>query len=299
MTTTRRRAWIAWIVVCVIWGTTYVALKVALETVPPFLVSGLRCVTAGLLLVVWLAASGQPIPGPSGWPRQAALGFLMLTLGNGGVAWGAQYLSSGITAVLVATSPFWMVAVDAALPGSERVRPVQWLGVAVGFAGLLLLVWPELEGPATSGWAMWAGIIAVQVACLGWSLASAFTRRHRVSTEVFGVAALQLVFGGIFLLVVATVAGEWPALSFTPRTFAGFAYLVVAGSVVAFAAYSYALRHLPVSIVSMYTYINPVIAVLLGTWLLDEPFRWSMLVAVAVILVGVALARGWATRPRA
>ena len=294
----RRRAWLAWIAVCLIWGTTYLAIKVALETIPPFLISGLRCVLGGLLLVVWLRMTGQAVPGPAAWPRLAVLGFLMLTLGNGGVAWGEQYLASGLTAVFIATSPFWMVAIDSALPGGERVRPMQWTGVAVGFAGIVLLVWPELAAADIGGWGVVAGIVALQIACVGWALASAITRRRTVSADVLGVAALQLVFGGVFLLALATLSGEWERLAFTPRTLAAFVYLVVAGSLVAFAAYSYALRHLPVSIVSMYTYVNPVIAVVLGTLLLGEPFRISMLLSVVVILAGIALVRGWGVRAR-
>ncbi len=293
MLTTRSRAWIAWAAVCVIWGTTYLAIKIALETIPPFAISGLRCAIGGALLLGWLVATGRPVPGPRTWPRLSILGFLMLTLGNGGVAWGEQYLPSGLTAVFIATSPFWMVAIDSALPGGERVRPLQWLGVAVGFAGIVLLVWPELTDSPLGGWALVPGIVALQVACIGWALASAITRRRTVSADVLGVAALQLVFGGIFLLAMATLSGEWARFTFTPRTTAAFAYLVLAGSLVAFAAYSYALRHLPVSTVSMYTYVNPVIAVALGTLLLGEPFRPSMLLSVVVILLGIALVRGW------
>jgi drug/metabolite transporter (DMT)-like permease len=299
MTATRRRAWGAWVAVCLIWGTTYLAIKVALETIPPLLISGLRCTIGGFLLLGWVQATRQPLPGKSDWPRLAVLGLLMLTLGNGGVAWGEQYLPSGLTAVFIATSPFWMVAIDSALPGGERVKPGQWLGVAIGFGGIVLLVWPELAMSEFGGWNVVSGIVALQVACIGWAIASAITRRRTVSRDVLGVAALQLIFGGAVLLLLATAAGEWPKLSFNPRTFGAFAYLVIAGSVVAFAAYSYALRHLPVSIVSMYTYVNPLIAVLLGALLLDEPVRLSMLASVIVILFGIALVRGWNSRPRA
>ncbi|HUF47068.1 MAG TPA: EamA family transporter [Vicinamibacterales bacterium] len=292
MPSTPRAAWIAWAAVCLIWGTTYLAIKVALDTIPPFLISGLRCTIGGAVLLAWLAARGQPLPVRAAWPHIALQGFLMLTLGNGGVAWGEQYLASGLTAVLIATSPFWMVAIESAFPGGERVRPQQWLGVAVGFAGIVLLVGPDLSTVSLAGdWHVVAGIVSLQVACIGWAVASSLTRRRTVSRDVLGVAAMQLLFGGVILLAVATASGEWPRLSFTPRTFAALAYLVVAGSIVAFAAYSYALRHLPVSIVSMYTYVNPVIAVALGTLLLGEPFRLSMLVAVAVILAGIALVR--------
>jgi drug/metabolite transporter (DMT)-like permease len=292
MAPTPRAAWIAWAATCLIWGTTYLAIKVALETIPPFLISGLRCTIAGLALVTWLTVRGQPLPVRAVWPHIALQGFLMLTLGNGGVAWGEQYLASGLTAVLIATSPFWMVAIESAFAGGERVRRRQGLGVAVGFAGIVMLVWPDLSSVSIDGdWRVVAGIVALQVACIGWAVASSLTRRRTVSRDVFGVAALQLLFGGVFLLAIATWSDEWVRLSFTARTASALAYLIVAGSIVAFAAYSYALRHLPVAIVSMYTYVNPVIAVALGTLVLGEPFRLSMLVAVAVILAGIALVR--------
>lgn len=287
----RKNAWIAFVAVCVIWGTTYLAIKVALETIPPFLMGGIRYVIGGGVLAVWLLARREVLPPPAEWPRLAALGFLMITLGNGGVVWGEQYLASGLTAVVIATSPFWMVAIDAMLPGADRLGHRQWGGLFIGFCGILVLVWPDLTLGGASGRAVVLGILALQVACIGWSIASAYTRRHAVSRNVLGVAAVQMVFGGIFLLLAGTAAGEWRDLAFSQRTSAALVYLTLAGSVIAFAAYSYALRHLPIATVSLYTYVNPVIAVALGTVLLGEPFRVSMLVAAAAIGVGMLVVR--------
>jgi drug/metabolite transporter (DMT)-like permease len=283
----RKKAWIAWIAVCLIWGTTYLAIKVALETVPPFLMGGLRYVIGGGLLAGWLLARGEEVPPVREWPQLALLGFLMITLGNGGVVWGEQYLASGLTAVVIATSPFWMVAIDAMFPDSDRLRLRQWAGLFIGFCGIVLLVWPDVTLGGANGRMVVFGIIALQVACIGWSIASAYTRRHAVSRNVLGVAAVQMVFGGLFLLVAGSLRGEWPDLSFSSRTTAAMIYLTLAGSVIAFAAYSYALRHLPITIVSLYTYVNPVIAVALGTLLMGESFRVSMLLAAAVIALGM------------
>lgn len=287
----RRNAWIAFAAVCLIWGTTYLAIKVALETIPPFLMGGIRYVIGGGVLVLWLLARRAALPPPAEWPRLAVLGFLMITLGNGGVVWGEQYLASGLTAVVIATSPFWMVAIDAMLPGADRLTLRPWGGLLIGFCGILLLVWPDLTLGGASGRAVVLGILALQVACIGWSIASAYTRRHAVSRNVLGVAAVQMVFGGLFLMLAGTAMGEWHDLTLSPRTAAALAYLTLAGSVVAFAAYSYALRYLPIATVSLYTYVNPVIAVALGTALLGEPFRASMLVAAAVIVIGMFVVR--------
>jgi drug/metabolite transporter (DMT)-like permease len=286
---TKQRAWFAWLVVCVIWGTTYLAIKIALESIPPFLMGGIRYVIAGAILAAWLVATGRPLPLKGSRARLLVLGFFMLTLGNGGVVWGEQYLSSGLTAVIIATTPFWMVGVDAAL-GGDRLHLRQVVGLAVGLAGIVILVWPDLALGGNTRQILW-GILALQIACCGWAIASSYTRRHVVSADVLGAAALQMMFGGGFLVLLGLLVGEWPALSFTPRTTTALVYLILAGSLVAFAAYSYALRHLPVAVVSLYTYINPVIAVALGTLLLGEPFHLSMVVGGAVIAIGIAIVR--------
>ena len=282
-------AWIAWAAVSVIWGTTYLAIKVALETIPPFLISGLRYVIAGGALLLWLKATGRPIPLRSTWPRLAAMGLLMLTVGNGAVSWGEQYLASGLTAVVIATTPFWMVAIDALMPGGSKLSGRQALGLFIGFAGILALVWPELS---LSGGAMvLAGVAALELACVGWAIGSGLSRRQGVSSGVLGTAALQMLFAGVMLLVIATALGEWTALAFSPRSAAALGYLILAGSLVAFAAYSHALRHLPVAVVSLHSYVNPVIALALGALLLGEPFRLSMLIAGGAILTGILIVR--------
>lgn len=286
-----RRAWFAWTAVCLIWGTTYLAIKVALETIPPFLMGGIRYVVGGSILALWLIGRREGLPPVREWSRLALLGFLMIALGNGGVVWAEQYLASGLTAVVIATSPFWMVVIDALFPGAERLALRQWGGLFIGFCGIVLLMWPELSLGGATGRATAMGILSVQIACAGWAVASAYTRRHALSRNVLGVAAVQMFFGGLSMILAGTVAGEWPHLAFSPRTVAALVYLTLAGSVIAFAAYSYALRHLPIASVSLYTYVNPVIAVALGTVLLGEPFRATMLVAAGIIVVGMLIVR--------
>lgn len=286
---TQRRAWIAWIAVCVIWGTTYLGIKVALATIPPFLMGGLRYVAAGVVLAAALASQGRPLPPRSDWGGLAILGFFMFLFGNGGVVWGEQYVPSGLTAVLVGTSPFWMVGIDAMVTRGQQMFVRQWVGMLVGFLGIVLLVWPDITAGGVTGRGFFFGVIALQIACIGWAIGSAYTRRHVTPRDVLGAASLQMLFGGLFMLLAGTALGEWKDLSFTPKTTFALAYLTLLGSVVAFAAYSYALRHLNVAIVSLYTYVNPVIAVALGTILLDEPFHVRMLIAGAIILTGILI----------
>jgi drug/metabolite transporter (DMT)-like permease len=284
---TTRRAWIAWVAVCLIWGTTYLAIKVALETVPPFLLGGLRYVTGGAILAGVLLSRGQRLPAFADWGKLAVLGFFMLLLGNGGVVWGEQVLASGLTAVLIATSPFWMVGIDALWPDGARLRVKQWLGLSIGFAGIVVLVWPDLVSSGASARDFIWGTVAVQIACLGWAIGSSYTRRHVMPGDVLGAAAMQMIFGGMFMLLAGSLIGEWGRIGFNGRTSLAVAYLTLAGSVIAFAAYSYALQHLDLAIVSLYTYVNPVIAVVLGTLMLGEPFGIRMLVAAGIIVVGV------------
>jgi drug/metabolite transporter (DMT)-like permease len=285
----KRLAWIAWITICVVWGTTYVAIKIALATIPPFTMGGIRYVLAGLLLGALAVARGYRLPPASQWGALATLGFLMLLMGNGGVAWGSQYLPSGLVAVLVGTSPFWMTGVDALMRDGRQLFVRQWAGLVVGFIGITTLVWPDISaGQATSG-AFTAGVIAVQLACAGWAIGSSYTRRHVMPGDVFGAAAVQMLAGGVFMGLTGALIGEWNRFSLNGSTALALGYLIVFGSVIGFGAYSYALQHLDVAIVSLYTYINPVIAVALGTLVLGEPFGVRMAVAAAIIAVGILI----------
>jgi drug/metabolite transporter (DMT)-like permease len=284
-----RLAWTAWAAVCVIWGTTYLAIKIALATVPPFLMGGLRYGIGGVILAGLLGLRGHVLP-RSEWRTLAVLALLMLLMGNGGVVWGEQYVSSGLTAILIATSPFWMVSVDAMLTRGRRLHARQWTGLVIGFLGIVLLVWPDLAAARAgrgSVWGFLTGVASVQLACAGWAVGSSYTRRHVMPRDVLGSAAMQMMFGGAYMLLTGTLLGEWHALSFTTRTSLALIYLSLAGSVVAFAAYSYALQHLEIAAVSLYTYVNPIIAVALGTIVLGEPFHVRMLVAGAVIVTGI------------
>ena len=286
-----RLAYIAWVMVCVVWGTTYLGIRIALETIPPMLVGGLRFTVAGALLVVVLRLRGQPLPPPREWSGLAMLGCLMLGIGNGGVVWAEQTVPSGIAAVLVAAQPFWITGVEATLADGERMTRRMLGGLLVGFAGIVILVWPDLtaRGELKSGFVL--GVIATQLACLGWSIGSSSSKRRPAEENAIMASALQMIFGGAGLLVVGTIRGEWSDLGFTPRSLAAELYLVAVGSWAGYSAYIYALKHLPISTVMLYSYINPVIAVLLGTLVLDEPFGARVIIASALVLAGVAIVR--------
>lgn len=293
----RRLAYFAWVMVCLIWGTTYLGIRVSLESMPPALMGGLRWTIAGTLLAIYVRVRGHALPPPSRWGGILLLGFLMLGLGNGGVVVAEQWVPSGLAAVLVACSPFWMAAVEAVLPDGEPLRPKLVAGLLIGFSGILVLVWPDLTLDAGSHRGFLMGVIALQIAAFGWSLGSAYSRRHGRSDNVLGTTACQMLAGGLMMVAVGTIRGEWGVLYFTSRTAVALAYLATVGAIGGYVAYTYALRHLPVSFVSLYAYINPVIAVALGVLFLGEPFDRRMAAAAALVLAGVAVVRWKRTSP--
>ena len=285
----RRLAWLAWIAVCLIWGTTYLGIRVSLETMPPMLMAGLRWTFAGGALAGYMATRGERFPPRSEWGSVLLLGFLMLVLGNGGVVWAEMYVPSGLAAVVVASSPFWMAGVEALRRDGERVTWNTAAGFLVGFSGIVVLIWPELTHGGAEGRNFIYGVIALQIACLGWSFGSSYSKRHRRQANVFSATAAQMLAGGAMMLLLGTARGEWNGLSFSTRSATAFIYLSTIGAIGGFVAYTYALRHLPVSLVSLYAYINPIIAVALGVAVLDEPFTSRMAVAAALVFGGVAI----------
>jgi drug/metabolite transporter (DMT)-like permease len=282
------------VAVCLIWGTTYLGIRIALETIPPLLMAAIRWIVAGGLLIIVLKLRGVRMPERREWPALAVLGILLLGFGNGAVVWAEQTVPSGLTAVLVATSPFWMVSIDALMPDGERLTLRRTLGLVVGFFGIVMLVWPEIR-VGEGGRTFLGGVISAQIACIGWAIGSSYARRrgrgHAKEENVLASAAFEMLFGGVALLAVALLMRETSRLAFSPRTAGALVYLIFVGAIAGFSAYAYALKHLPVATVSLYAYVNPIIAVILGTLVLREPFNARMAAAAAVVLAGMALVR--------
>ena len=287
----RRLAYFAWLAVCIIWGTTYLGIRITLETMSPAPMAALRWLIAGGLLVIYMRLRGEPLPPVSRWGGIVLMGFLLLGIGNGGVVYAEQWVPSGLAAVLVATAPFWMAGVEAAAGSGDRMTARTWVGLLVGFLGIIVLVWPELSLRSTNSRYFLLGVVLLQIASFGWSLGSSYSRRYARNDHVLGTTALQMLAGGIILGLAGLVRGEWSRLAFNGRTTAALLYLATFGAIGGFVAYTYALRHLPVSFVSLYAYINPVIAVALGVLLLGEPFNVRIAVAAALVLVGVGIVR--------
>jgi drug/metabolite transporter (DMT)-like permease len=285
----RKLAYIAWITICVVWGTTYLAIRVALESLPVALLAGMRWTAAGLVLMLLLPAFGEHIPPRRLWRSIAIVGFLMNVLGNGLLVWSQQYVASGLAAVVVAMVPFWSVIVEALSARGERLTRYTLAGVAAGFAGIVVLVWPALTFGGPDGRMFVAGILAMQVGAIAWAIGTSYTKRHSLGATPLASSALQMVFSGTILLLIGTALGEWGRVAFTARTLTAMIYLTLAGSVIGYTAYVYALKYLPVSTVSLYAYVNPIIAVVLGTLVLSEPFSARILIAAALVFCGIAI----------
>ena len=260
------------------------------------LMGGLRWTVAGGLLGAYMLARGERLPRGAGLRSAMLLGFLMLVLGNGGVVWAEMFVPSGLAAVVIASSPFWMAGVEALQPDGERITWNTAIGLLVGFSGIVLLIWPELVHGGPAGRGFLYGMIALQIACLGWSIGSSYSKRHGRDENIFSATAAQMLAGGLMMLMLGTLRGEWGALSFSARTATASVYLATVGAIGGFVAYTYALRHLPVSLVSLYAYINPIIAVALGVAFLGEPFTSRMAIAAALVFAGVAIVRRRQTR---
>jgi drug/metabolite transporter (DMT)-like permease len=256
--------------------------------------AAIRWIAAGSLLTLMLRLRGERLPARREWPSLAILGILLLGFGNGAVVWAEQTVPSGLTAVLVATCPFWMVGIDALMPGGEALTIRRVLGLAIGFGGIVMLVWPEIRFDV-GGRAFLGGVASAQIACVGWAIGSSYARKrgrgHASEENVLATAAFEMLFGGIALLVVSPALHETSRLTFTPRTGGALVYLIFVGAIGGFSAYAYALKHLPVATVSLYAYVNPIIAVVLGTLILSEPFDARMAIAAAVVLAGMVLVR--------
>lgn len=276
-------------VIYVVWGSTYLAIRWAVETLPPFLMGGARFLLAGCLLHVWLRIRGAAAPT---WPqvRDAALsGLLLLLLGNGLVNWAEQHVTSGITALLVGMTPIWFILLNAAMPPRERPDSLTLVGVGLGTVGVTLL---GRHGGDGGGAVHLGGLVAILVAGMSWAAGSLLSRKVRSGADPFMASSLQMVAGGAAQLVVAAMLGEWSAFdpaAVTARSFFSWVYLVVVGSLIAFSTYVWLLRASTPSRVSTYAYVNPVIAVFLGWLLAGEAMTARTLVAAGVIVAAVVV----------
>lgn len=287
----------AFAAVYVIWGSTYLAIRFAIETLPPLLMAGSRFLVAGGVLYAWMRWRGRTRPEGRHWLGATVVGGLLLLGGNGGVVWAEQTVPSGLAALMVATVPLWMVLIDWWRPGGTKPARIVLLGVVVGLAGMVLLVdLEETRGTAVHG----VGALVLILASLSWATGSLYSRRANLPRSPFLATAMEMIMGGALLTTVGLARGELGTFDPTQvsgRSVGAVAYLIVFGSIIAFTAYIWLLRVVSPAKAGTYAYVNPVVAVALGWALADEPVTGRTLIAAAIIIVAVALITSHRARP--
>jgi drug/metabolite transporter (DMT)-like permease len=281
---------LAFACIYVIWGSTYLAIRFAIETIPPLLMAGTRFLTAGILLYAWTLLRGEARRlTRAQWGAAALLGTLFFLGGNGGVSWAEQRVPSGVTALMVATVPFWIVIIDSLRRGGKRPPARVLLGVFAGLAGVALLV---AAGGEVSGAIDPLGAAVIMAATLSWSFGTVLSRHLAHPASHLQSGAIQMLAGGVALCLAGLGAGEAALVrldAVSGRSFLSFLYLTLAGSIVAFSAYNWLLTATTPARVGTYAFVNPVVAVLLGWALAGESVGPTMLIAGGFILVGVIL----------
>jgi drug/metabolite transporter (DMT)-like permease len=288
--------YLALVVVCIVWGTTYLAIRIGVTDIPPFLFSALRQIAAGLLLSLFMITLGkQAFPKKENILHQAIAGFFMISMGNGLVSYAEVHVSSGIAAILGSMLPIWVILINMAVSGDERPTFPILLGLAIGLSGIVLIFGEnlaEFTNPAYT----W-GLISIFAANLGWAGGSIYLKRKNQNTNAFLNAGLQMLFGGIFLLPASAAFDDFNTLVWSENAVYALLYLIVFGSILAYACYSYAIKKLPMTIVSLYAYINPLVAVLLGSLLLNEKFNLRIAFAMMITIAGIYIVnRGYQIR---
>lgn len=294
----RTRIALAFAAVYLVWGSTYLAILYAIETIPPFLMAGTRFLIAGGVLYLWARLTGGARPTKAQWVATALTGILMLAVGNGAVTWSEQRIPSGLAALFVATVALWMVLLEFLRNNGTRPTRLSILGLLLGFGGVALLV-----GPAALSNARDVDVLAALVligASLSWAAGSVYSRvLARPASAALG-SGMQMLAGGIVLAIVGVSSGELGRLdvgTVTTRSILSIVYLIVFGSIVGFTAYSWLLRVCTPAAVATYAYVNPMVAMLLGWLIAGEEFGPRMIVAAAIILSGVALINRASARP--
>jgi drug/metabolite transporter (DMT)-like permease len=286
----------AFAAIYLIWGSTYMAIRVAVAALPPFLLAGSRFLLAGGILAGWLAATRGFHPTARQWRDNALIGVLLLAGGNGMVVWAEQSIPSGITTLVISINPLLFVLGEWALPRGRRPATATFFGVALGLAGLLLLVSPG--GAAAVNPRHCLGII---VACFCWTTGSLYSRYTRDPAEPLAGATMQMLCGSLLMLLIALADGEvahFTLAQVTYRAAAAWLYLVGAGSLVGYSSYVWLLKHSTPARASTCAYVNPIVAVFLGWRLLGEPLTGRTLIASGVIVVGVVIITWQKGRPK-
>lgn len=272
--------------VCIIWGTTYLALRIAVAHFPPLLFTAFRQLIAGAIILgvtFWISKPTRPTFRQL--VHQSVAGFFMISVGNGFVAWAEMYIPSGVAAIICSTMPVAVILMNISIHRDEKPNASVVLGVLLGLLGITLIFSEHLADFAKGEYV--AGIILTFLAVLGWAGASIWIKRKNTESNLYLNAGLQMFTGGLLLLPLSLAFDDYSMISWTAEAVYPFIYLVIFGSLVAYISYSYALRKLPMTIVSLYAYINPLVAVLLGWLVLDEKLNSRISLAFLLTIAGI------------
>lgn len=281
---------LAFAAIYLIWGSTYLGIRIAIESMPPFLMAAGRFLIAGAILLAALKLRGAPWPTARQWRTNAVIGTFLLLGGNGLVVWAELTIPSGITALLIGIGPLFIVLTEWAWPGGSRPTLVTMAALLLGFAGVTWLAapWQNHAGGGLNP----GGVLAILGACIFWAIGSIYSRHAKHGADPFVAAALQMLGGGAALAVVASFHGDFRQFdlaAITTRGWGAFAYLVGVGSLVGFSTFVWLMKHSTPARVATYAYVNPVVAVFLGWLILHEPITARTLVASAIIVAAVAI----------
>lgn len=276
----------AYTLVCIVWGSTYLFIRLGVEVLPPYLLGGVRFSIAGIVLIAACLAGGRPLPRDRRiLARIVMLAILLLVLGNGLLNVSEQHLSSGLAALLVVTTPLWIPLLAMVGAGRERLSPLGWLGLMVGFAGIMILIRPMDGGVESS----WVGVAAVLTASFAWAVGTVYHRRRMRGVDPFAASAVETAIAGPLMLGVHLLLERGQPVMWNGQAWIAVVYLATMGSLVGFTAFVFITHHLPSSKAGTYAFVNPVVAVLLGWWFLEEPITWRLAVGGGTILVGLLL----------
>ncbi len=285
----KTKIWIPLLALYIVWGSTYLGIKVAIETIPPFFHAGIRFLISGIILVVWQRSTGQSMPTRKQWVSTAIIGTLLLLGGNGLVAWAEQFIPSGIAALIIGSVPMFLVVAEAIRPNGVKPNWQAILGLLIGFVGIFILVGPaEISGSTTK--LNTFGVIALLAACLFWATGSIYSKSADLPKSSLMSTGAQMLMGSISLFIVSGITGElnnWEISAVSYRSIYGLLYLIFAGSLIGFASYGWLLQNAPISLVATYAYVNPIVAVLLGNWIGNEPLEPRIWLATVIIIGSV------------
>ena len=279
----------AFAIIYIVWGSTYLAMRYAIETLPGFLMAAARFMLAGAFLFVWAWRKGARPSGPGAWRAAFVTGFLLLLMGNGTVVLAVSWVPSGLTALLISTTPIWVALLEWARPGGKHPGGQVTTGLLMGFLGIMMLIG---VGDISSGTVDILGACTLALSSISWAAGSIYARNVEVSESPFMTSGMQMLSGGVLLSIAGLLNGDLLRLTLTTPSFqsvVAFFYLTIFGSVIAFTAYSWLVKAASPGRAITSSYVNPVVAVLLGWVMRGEPLTYRMVLAMATIILGVVV----------